>query len=268
MRGIGYAAKRHAVQGAQRFISSSGGNAGLAVAYAGRALDLPVLVVVPETTPQRAIDLLEQENAHVIVHGTSWVEANALAQSKRTDTDAFFHPFDDPLLWEGHASMMDEVVADGLRPDAVILSVGGGGLLSGVHHGLLRNRLTNTPIFALETHGMASYHTALNAGGPVTLDAVSGVATSLGAKQVCQQAYNISQTHDIRSVLVSDKEAVEACFAFLNDHRVLVEPACGVGLAAIYAGKVDLSEFENVLMIVCGGSTTPIETLTQYRTAL
>jgi L-serine/L-threonine ammonia-lyase len=94
------------------------------------------------------------------------------------------------------------------------------------------------------------------------------VATSLGAKQVCQQAYNISQTHDIRSVLVSDKEAVEACFAFLNDHRVLVEPACGAGLAAIYAGKVDLSEFENVLMIVCGGSTTPIETLTQYRTAL
>ena len=268
MRGIGYAAKRHAVQGAQRFISSSGGNAGLAVAYAGRALDLPVLVVVPETTPQRAIDLLEQENAHVIVHGTSWVESNALAQSRRTETDAFFHPFDDPLLWKGHASMIDEVVADGLRPDAVILSVGGGGLLAGVHHGLLQNRLTNTPIFALETHGMASYHTALNAGGPVTLDAVSGVATSLGAKQVCQQAYYISQTHDIRSVLVSDKEAVEACFAFLNDHRVLVEPACGAGLAAIYAGKVDLSEFENVLMIVCGGSTTPIETLTQYQAAL
>ena len=268
MRGIGYAAKRHAVQGAQRFISSSGGNAGLAVAYAGRALDLPVLVVVPETTLQRAIDLLEQENAHVIVHGTSWVEANALAQSRRTETDAFFHPFDDPLLWKGHASMIDEVVADGLRPDAVILSVGGGGLLAGVHHGLLQNRLTNTPIFALETHGMASYHTALNAGGPVTLDAVSGVATSLGAKQVCQQAYHISQTHDIRSVLVSDKEAVEACFAFLNDHRVLVEPACGAGLAAIYAGKVDLSEFENVLMIVCGGSTTPIETLTQYQAAL
>ena len=164
--------------------------------------------------------------------------------------------------------MIDEVVADGLRPDAVILSIGGGGLLAGVHQGLLQNRLTNTPIFALETHGMASYHTALNTGGPVTLDAVSGVATSLGAKQVCQQAYDISQTHDIRSVLVSDKEAVEACFAFLNDHRVLVEPACGAGLAAIYAGKVDLSEFENVLMIVCGGSTTPIETLTQYQAAL
>ena len=111
MRGIGYAAQHYASQGAERFISSSGGNAGLAVAYAGRALGLPVLVVVPETTPQRAIDLLEQENADVIIHGTSWVEANTLAQSERIETDAFFHPFDDPLLWEGHASMIDEVVA-------------------------------------------------------------------------------------------------------------------------------------------------------------
>jgi L-serine/L-threonine ammonia-lyase len=105
----------------------------------------------------------------VIVHGTSWVEANALAQSKRTDTDAFFHPFDDPLLWEGHASMMDEVVADGLRPDAVILSVGGGGLLSGVHHGLLRNRLTNTPIFALETHGNGVLSHSIKRGWPSDL---------------------------------------------------------------------------------------------------
>ena len=77
MRGIGYAAQHYAAKGSKRFISSSGGNAGLAVAYAGRALDLPVLVVVPETTPKRAIDLLEQETADVIVHGTSWVEANA-----------------------------------------------------------------------------------------------------------------------------------------------------------------------------------------------
>jgi L-serine/L-threonine ammonia-lyase len=102
----------------------------------------------------------------------------------------------------------------------------------------------------------------------VTLDAVSGVATSLGAKQVCQQAYDIAQTHDIRSVLVSDKEAVDACFSFLSDHRILVEPACGAALAAIYADYVDLSGFKNVLMIACGGSTTPIETLTQYRDAL
>jgi len=268
MRGIGFAARHYASQGVKRFMSSSGGNAGLAVAYAGRALNLPVLVVVPETTPQHAIDLLEQENAQVIVHGASWVEANALAQSKRDETDAFFHPFDDPLLWEGHASMIDEVVMDGLRPDAVILSVGGGGLLAGVHHGLARNCLNDTPIIAVETHTMASYHAALQAGGPVTLDSVSGVATSLGAKQVCQKAYDVAKTHDVHTLQVSDAEAVDACFSFLNDHRVLVEPACGAALATIYADKMDLRAYNSVLMVVCGGSTTPIHTLSQYKHAI
>ena len=165
MRGIGYAAQHNAAKGQSGLFPPLVGMRDWRWPMRGVPLGLPVLVVVPETTPQRAIDLLEQEKADVIIHGTSWVEANALAQSKRTETDAFFHPFDDPLLWEGHASMIDEVVADGLRPDAVILSVGGGGLLAGVHHGLIRNGLTTTPIFALETHGMASYHAALNAGG-------------------------------------------------------------------------------------------------------
>ena len=132
MRGIGHACETYRARGARRFVSSSGGNAGLAVAYAGRELGVPVVVVVPETTTQRAIDLLRQEEAEVIVHGASWQEANAHAQSLLGDTDAFLHPFDDPLLWEGHATMIDEVARSGAKPDAVVLSVGGGGLLCGV----------------------------------------------------------------------------------------------------------------------------------------
>ena len=268
MRGIGYAAEQMVARGAGRFVSSSGGNAGLAVAYAGRKMNLPVLVVVPETTPERAIALLRAENAKVIVHGASWVEANALAQSQLGDSDAFFHPFDDPLLWQGHATLVDEVIADGLRPDAVILSVGGGGLLAGVHHGLLRHDLHDVPVYAVETHGMASYQAAIDAGGPVTLDSVSGVATSLGAKQVCQQAFEIAQTHKVRTIQVSDSEAVDACFSFFDDHRVLVEPACGAALAAIYSNKIDLRAYKSVLMVVCGGSTTPLATLSRYKQAL
>jgi L-serine/L-threonine ammonia-lyase len=67
--------------------------------------------------------------AEVCVHDLSFQEANAHAQSLLAPQDAFIHPFDDPLLWEGHAGMIDEVARAGLRPDAVVLSVGGGGLL-------------------------------------------------------------------------------------------------------------------------------------------
>ena len=99
IRGIGAACEHYAKQGANRFVSSSGGNAGLAVAHAGRHLSIPVTVVVPETTSERAKQLLKLEGAEVIVHGASWQEANALAQSLLDETDAFLHPFDNPLLY-------------------------------------------------------------------------------------------------------------------------------------------------------------------------
>ncbi len=79
IRGIGFACQEYSRRGATRFVSSSGGNAGIAVAYAGRVLSIPVVVVVPETTTARARTLIEQEGAEVIVHGSSWQEANALA---------------------------------------------------------------------------------------------------------------------------------------------------------------------------------------------
>lgn len=264
IRGIGHACEQHLANGAKRFISSSGGNAGLAVAYAGRRLGVPVVVVVPETTSERAKHLLRLEGAEVIVHGASWVEANALALSLKTAEDAFLHPFDDPLLWQGHASMVDEVVAEGVRPDAVILCVGGGGLLSGVDDGLRRNGLEHVPVFAVETEGMASYNACVQAGRLTELAAVSGVATSLGARQVCARAFEVSHERDVVPVQVTDREAVDACLAFLDDHRVLVEPACGASLAVLYGAKVPVDRFNNVLVIVCGGSTATVESLMRY----
>ena len=80
-RGIGYASKHYVVNGASSLVSSSGGNAGLAVAYAGRRLNVPVTVVVPETTKQRAIDLIEFEKATVIVKGANWNQAHRHALS-------------------------------------------------------------------------------------------------------------------------------------------------------------------------------------------
>src|SRR6185295_11406657 len=97
LRGIGLACETYYARGARRFICSSSGNAGLAVAYAGRKLSVPVTVVVPETATARAKEVLAQEGAEVIVHGASWQEANDLALSQVGPSDAFLHPFDDPL---------------------------------------------------------------------------------------------------------------------------------------------------------------------------
>ncbi len=264
IRGVGFACERHVERGARRFISSSGGNAGIAAAYAGRRLGVPVVVVVPETTTERARELIRREQADIIVHGASFQEANALAQSMLGPDDAFIHPFNDPLLWEGHATMIDEVARAGVLPDAVLLSVGGGGLLCGVIEGLRRNGWGQVPVIAVETAGADSLAQAMAAGAPVELPAITSIATSLGARQVSAQAFAWTQTHPVTSLVVSDQAAVAACLRFMDDQRVVVEPACGASLAAVYAKAPQLAAYRNLLVIVCGGVTATVAQLNKW----
>jgi L-serine/L-threonine ammonia-lyase len=264
LRGIGHACEEYARRGARRFISSSGGNAGIAAAHAGRRLGLPVTVVVPETASSRARELIAREGADIVVHGASFQEANALAQSMLGELDAFIHPFDDPLLWEGHATMIAEVARAGFKPDAVVLSVGGGGLLCGVVEGLKRNGFGAVPVIAVETVGADSYARSLAAGERVELPGITSIATSLGARKVSEQAFELARRHPVEPVVVSDREAVEACLRFMDDHRVVVEPACGASLALAYRAGELLSRYERVLVIVCGGVTATVEQLQRW----
>ncbi|WP_271106074.1 pyridoxal-phosphate dependent enzyme [Pseudomonas tohonis] len=268
LRGIGAACELHARRGTRRFISSSGGNAGIAVAFAGRCLSIPVTVVVPETTTERARALIRQEGAEVIVHGKAWHEANALAQSMLGEADAFIHPFDDALLWQGHATLVDEVAASGWRPDAVLLSVGGGGLFSGVVEGLQRNGWGAVPVITAETAGAASFAGSLEAGRRIELERIDSVATSLGAKQVCERAFELGRSHPVRARVVSDRAALQACERFLDEQRLLVEPACGAALALAYAGDGALRDFERVMVVVCGGVTASLEQISAWKAAL
>ena len=259
IRGIGAACERHVRDGTRRLVSSSGGNAGIAVAYAGRRLGVPVVVVVPETTTETAKALIRGEGAELVVHGASWQEANEHAASFLDATSTFIHPFDDPWLWEGHATLVDEVVRAGLRFDAVVLCVGGGGLLSGVVAGLERNGLGSTPVLAAETEGAASLALSVAAGHRVELPAITSIATTLGAKRVCQRAFDVTRSHSVECVVVSDRAALEACRRFLDDHRLLVEPACGAALAVVYDEAARLRRFGSVLVVVCGGATAPLD---------
>lgn len=269
LRGVGALCEDHVRKGKKRFISSSGGNAGIAVAYCGRQLGIPVTVYVPETTTDRAKQLIEQEGATVVVHGASWQEANALALAQLDEDTAFVHPFDNETMWHGHATLVDEVVQAGCAFDCVVLSVGGGGLLSGVVAGLERNGLGKTPVIAMETAGADSLAQAVKQGARIELPAITSIATSLGAKQVCENAFNLTRTHDIRTHVLSDLDALDACERFLFDHRILVEPACGVSLAAIYsAHQAILDGFKAPLVVVCGGATATVQQLNLWRNTL
>jgi L-serine/L-threonine ammonia-lyase len=267
-RGIGFACQRYVSYGRRRLVSSSGGNAGLAVAYAGRRLGVPVTVVVPHSTSERARQLLRDEAAEVVVFGQSWQEAHEHAQTLLDADAAYLHPFDDPLIWEGHASLVNEVLASGLEPEAIVLSVGGGGLLCGVAMGLEKAGRSNVTIVTAETAGADSFYQTVRAGELVELARISSVATSLGAKKVARQALEVSRRFKVAPRVVTDREAVDACLLFADDHRVVVEPACGAALALAYKGVEVLREARNILMVVCGGSGVSYDELRELRKAV
>jgi L-serine/L-threonine ammonia-lyase len=102
----------------------------------------------------------------------------------------------------------------------------------------------------------------------VALPSVASIATSLAARQVCAQAYAISQTRLLHSVVVSDKAAVDACQRFIDDQRLVVEPACGAALAAVYGKVPQLAPYRNVLVIVCGGVTATTQQLDHWTATL
>ncbi|WP_210014409.1 pyridoxal-phosphate dependent enzyme, partial [Pseudomonas palmensis] len=131
--------------------------------------------------------------------------------------------------------------------------------------GLARNDWADVPVFAVETDGAASLAAAMASKAPTALPAVTSVATSLGAKQVCQQAFELSQQRPIHSHVVTDAQALDACERFLLDHRILVEPACGAALALAYAPSEALKAYQSVLVVVCGGVTATHEQIREWR---
>lgn len=270
IRGMGLAAERAVAAGATRLVSSSGGNAGYAVACAGRALGIPVTVVVPTTTAPRMRTLIAATGAEVRVAGRVWDEAHREATELADQCGgALMHPFDHPDIWEGHASVITEVHDSGIEPGCVVVSVGGGGLLAGVLHGIERVGWTATRVVAVETAGAASFAAAQTAGRPVELESIDSIAVTLGARRVCTEAVRRSLDHDVVSRVVSDAAAVRACNRFLDDHRVLVEPSCGAALSVIYdQDSAAIPEAGPVLVVVCGGAGVTAAQLTQWTAEL
>jgi L-serine/L-threonine ammonia-lyase len=266
MRGVGRLVQQRVAEGAKAVVCASGGNAGMAATLAARACEVPVTIVVPQTTAASVREAIAARGATVVVHGAVWDEAHEHATALAHEQGAVYvHPFDDPLLWDGHATLIDEVVRAGAAFDCVVASVGGGGLLAGVIEGLRRNGLPQVPVIAVETEGAASFAAALAADAPVTLAAITSIATSLGARRTMPRLLDLAREHQIISAVVSDAQAVQACSRFADATRVLVEPACGASIAALDVHANVFARFKSPLIEVCGGMGVTLARMAQWR---
>lgn len=278
IRGLGRLCQISIKNGAKQFVSSSGGNAGVAAAYAARLLGHPCTVVVPATTAQFMQDKIAHEATKLEVHGQAFDDAHAKALEMLGEPGTvLIHPFDHPEIWQGHSTIMDEIerqLPKDVRPDAVVLSVGGGGLLSGCLIGMHRKGWTDVPVITMETHGTESFYKCVTTGQWAQLDEIRSICKTLGAKKVCKRAFDwIAEHKHVHSSLVTDKQAVEAVISFLDDHRFLVSPSCGAALAALYgdfftelrtSGKLPAGKL-NVVVIVCGGNEVNLQQLEKWK---
>lgn len=267
LRGIGLLCQHHAARGVRRLVCSSAGNAGYAVAWAGRALGLPVTVVIPETTPAFMRARIRALGAELRCEGAVWDEANAVALrlAQQPDT-AFIPPFDDPLLWQGHASLVEELAQQcPQQPDAIVVAVGGGGLLLGVLEGLRRVGWQRTRVVAAEPEGSASLALSLARGSVVELSAPRSLATSLCVKRIAPALITACRDFEVVPVSVSDADTTAACVRLAEDHGQMIEPACGTALAPLYAGHAALAGARHVVGIVCGGQVVTLGDLARWQ---
>ncbi|GAB5492677.1 MAG: hypothetical protein Phog2KO_28920 [Phototrophicaceae bacterium] len=270
MRGIGALCEQAIQVGKTHLVSSSGGNAGYAAAYAGRKLGTPVTVVVPHTTSPTAIERMQEQEAKVIVHGEVWNDADSYARDlvAQHDNYAYIHPFDNPRIWTGHSSIIEEAVQQMPKSDAVVVAVGGGGLMAGILQGMHACGWQDVPLIAVETDGAGSFYASYQAKELVRIDKITSIAKTLGALQVTSKLMDWVNNHPITPVLVSDKSAVDACLAFADDFRVLTEPACGAALSLAYGNSSYLENYNNILMIVCGGAGAKFQQLLKWQEEL
>ena len=238
-------------------IAASGGNAGLAAAYAARELGVAAEIYVPVTAPPVKVAKLAKLGARVVQVGDEYAEAYEAAIVQAEVTGALFcHAYDDPDMVAGNGTLgleLAEQLPDGF--DTVLVAVGGGGLIAGVA-AALHDRAR---VVAVEPVTSAALHAALEAGGPVDIP-VSGVASdSLGARRVGTIAYETAVAAQLPSVLVDDQAIVEARRQLWEDYRIVVEHGTAAAQAALTSGAYVPEPGERVVVLLCGANTNPAD---------
>ncbi|WBB99535.1 threonine/serine dehydratase [Solwaraspora sp. WMMA2080] len=257
----GAAAKLLTLDDGQRaagVVAVSGGNHGIAVAVMAQALDVKATVVMPRSAPERAVEVAIAAGATVRVVDTM-DEAFDLTARLRADGLAMVHPFDDPVVVAGQGTVGLELAADAFADDRtaptdVLVSVGGGALISGVA-AALRARRPGIRVWGVETDGASAMAQACGHGGPVPVK-LSSIVSTLSAPTVSQLTYD-HVTGLVSDVLVvSDAEAVRGSLDLAEHAKVWAEPAAGCLLPAARRVIERVGPDVRLGLVVCGGNVT------------
>jgi len=215
-------------------ICSSAGNHAQGVALAASKLGIAAVIVMPVTTPRIKIDAVRKLGGEVVLHGEAYDDAFAHATSLAAERDlTFIHPFDDPAVIAGQATIGAELLQQYSDPiDAVFVPIGGGGLIAGIAS-YIKAASPSTRIIGVEPADSAAMSRSLAAGEPVTLDHVGIFADGVAVKRVGDETFRLCREYVDEVITVDTDQTCAAIQDIFEETRTIVEPAGGLAIAGI-----------------------------------
>jgi threonine dehydratase len=239
---------------ARGVITASAGNHGLAVAYHARRLGIAATIVMPEWAPLIKVTSARRSQAEVLLHGANFDEAYAHACAVAADRGmVFVHPFDDLRIIAGQGTLGLELMAQHPDLEAVVVPVGGGGLIAGVS-AAIKARHPAVRVIGVQSAAIAAMRAALEAGGPVTVPPAATIADGIAVGQVGRYTFDIAAAGGVDEIVtVSEEELANAILLCLEIEKTVVEGAGAAPLAALVNRALGL-EGSRVALVLSGGN--------------
>ncbi|MFC5267333.1 serine/threonine dehydratase [Kribbella qitaiheensis] len=247
-------AKEQGLLTGQGVVAASGGNAGLAAAYAARELGVPARIFVPVNAPAPKVARLRTLEADVVQVGNEYAEAYEAAAVACEESGALLvHAFDQPEVVAGQGTIGLELLEDLDNFDTVLVAVGGGGLIAGIATAIG----DRARVVAVEPELAPTLARTLAAGERVDVQVGGLAADSLGARRLGELAFEAVKANSVQSVLVDEDAIVAARNELWHEYHLAVEHGAAVSYAALLSGAYQPADGERVVAIICGANTDP-----------
>ncbi|KRE11343.1 threonine dehydratase [Bosea sp. Root381] len=245
-------------QRARGIVTASGGNHGLAIARSAHVLGARAKIFLPSNVVEDKVAKLKQWGAEVEIVGAIWDDANAaaLAHAERTGA-TYAHPFSDPVVVAGQGTLGLDILDDMPEVDAILVAIGGGGLISGLSTAIKAKRPA-TRIIGIEPIGSPTLHACLAADKLVALDKLETKVATMSCRQTDQAIFEIARRNVDEIVLVSDDEMEKAAKALWFEFGIAADLSGAAALAALQSGRVAFAPWERVCALVCGAGNDGI----------
>ena len=237
---------------AKGLVTASGGNHGLAIAYAGWLTGRPATIFVPENVSPAKAAKIKEWGAELVITGTVWDEANRAAMAHVARSGAtYVHPFADPAIMAGQGTIALELFADDPRIDTLIVAIGGGGLIAGIATAA-KALNPNIRIVGVEPTGAPTLHASLAAGHVVELAEITTSVPTMAARKTEDINFDIIRRHIQEVVLVSDDEMRDAAQFLWFESGLAVDLSGAAAVAALLTGRVRADAGKRTCALVCG----------------